>query len=692
MDARLVASRLPGIAMYGQPFNSPPFPGYLSYGHPDASAFYSPLAGENAEAWRAGITQAAAAAYYDPALAAHYGYGYGPMGLSDGARRKNATRETTSTLKAWLNEHRKNPYPTKGEKIMLAIITKMTLTQVSTWFANARRRLKKENKMTWSPRNRCGDEDDDDIMDGDDDNNLNNNSNNQSREGLSSSSHLAAGDTNSSRCSSPNPSNNGNGSQEGISRMSSFDLPHNTAQNPFMPRAELGGSFSIRGPNLSSGQGHSSDEGARNRNHGDDDEEIDLESVDEDRKDPAFIKRSSSSEHHSQDDNTRRPATSPSMRHVVPQNPLPGLFSNGAPHPSFQHGALNPAVTASLLARHHMQPHVLASMNGDPRDPPPRMHPSMGHHPSGFGPVPSKLAARRNSSSPHSHPYSRNAASSPTSSVGSSSSITSSPSKPKIWSLADVATSSEGSKNGRSENLTSTTSTETIKTSHISSPVTGLSAFAGRGPTHGLPQQQTPLDHDGLTQATIRNWMDGVMQQKMAAAAAAAMSGGQAPPPFFPSGLLPQHLAAALNPTALAVAASLPRNGSEVSRFHNPFPGFVELAAAQRAQMAAVAELQSHQTSPTPQPTNPSLSTSNNQSHPINASNPIRHRMSSVQDDHKTISPVNSPPHSTEQQQSSEVTGFNTISNRPDSSDSGIASAETSKDSLTQGNDSICKK
>lgn len=47
----------------------------------------------------------------------------------NGVRRKNATRETTSTLKAWLYEHRKNPYPTKGEKIMLAIITKMTLTQ-----------------------------------------------------------------------------------------------------------------------------------------------------------------------------------------------------------------------------------------------------------------------------------------------------------------------------------------------------------------------------------------------------------------------------------------------------------------------------------------------------------------------------------------------------------------------------------
>lgn len=87
----------------------------------------------------------------------------------NGARRKNATRETTSTLKAWLNEHKKNPYPTKGEKIMLAIITKMTLTQVSTWFANARRRLKKENKMTWEPRNRV--EDDDVNLDDDDDDN-----------------------------------------------------------------------------------------------------------------------------------------------------------------------------------------------------------------------------------------------------------------------------------------------------------------------------------------------------------------------------------------------------------------------------------------------------------------------------------------------------------------------------------------
>ncbi|KAL3309750.1 hypothetical protein Ciccas_011701 [Cichlidogyrus casuarinus] len=81
-------------------------------------------------------------------------------------RRKNASRETTCMLKAWLNEHRKNPYPTKGEKVMLAIITKMTLTQVSTWFANARRRLKKENKMTWIPRNRSEEDELDDDLEG----------------------------------------------------------------------------------------------------------------------------------------------------------------------------------------------------------------------------------------------------------------------------------------------------------------------------------------------------------------------------------------------------------------------------------------------------------------------------------------------------------------------------------------------
>lgn len=104
---------------------------------------------------------------YDPSgsLDYHPFGALGPYPYGDPTFRKNATRDATATLKAWLNEHRKNPYPTKGEKIMLAIITKMTLTQVSTWFANARRRLKKENKMTWTPRNRSEDEEEDDNID-----------------------------------------------------------------------------------------------------------------------------------------------------------------------------------------------------------------------------------------------------------------------------------------------------------------------------------------------------------------------------------------------------------------------------------------------------------------------------------------------------------------------------------------------
>uniref|UniRef100_A0A670YW16 Iroquois homeobox 5 n=1 Tax=Pseudonaja textilis TaxID=8673 RepID=A0A670YW16_PSETE len=143
-----------------------------------STAFSAPSPGYNSHL-QYGTDPAAAAAFssyvgspYDhtPGMAGSLGYHpyAAPLGsypYGDPAYRKNATRDATATLKAWLNEHRKNPYPTKGEKIMLAIITKMTLTQVSTWFANARRRLKKENKMTWTPRNRSEDEEEEENID-----------------------------------------------------------------------------------------------------------------------------------------------------------------------------------------------------------------------------------------------------------------------------------------------------------------------------------------------------------------------------------------------------------------------------------------------------------------------------------------------------------------------------------------------
>ncbi|XP_076808889.1 uncharacterized protein LOC143451981 isoform X1 [Clavelina lepadiformis] len=166
------SSALTSPASYGPvPAAVAPGPGIMTpqYGSPpmEHSPYYPPLGSGydgmkpgSGEIWGGSYPQAPASYYpgYENAFGPSY-YDRYPMDvcMNDGVRRKNATRESTNTLKAWLQEHKKNPYPTKGEKIMLAIITKMTLTQVSTWFANARRRLKKENKMTWVPKNRSND-------------------------------------------------------------------------------------------------------------------------------------------------------------------------------------------------------------------------------------------------------------------------------------------------------------------------------------------------------------------------------------------------------------------------------------------------------------------------------------------------------------------------------------------------------
>nr|XP_055188066.1 iroquois-class homeodomain protein IRX-6 isoform X1 [Nyctereutes procyonoides] len=168
-ESRLLGSARPelgaALGIYGAPYAAAAaqsYPGYLPYS-PEPPALYGALNPqyefkEAAGNFTPGLAQPGAYYPYEPSLGQYQYDRYGAVELSGTGRRKNATRETTSTLKAWLNEHRKNPYPTKGEKIMLAIITKMTLTQVSTWFANARRRLKKENKMTWAPKNKGGEE------------------------------------------------------------------------------------------------------------------------------------------------------------------------------------------------------------------------------------------------------------------------------------------------------------------------------------------------------------------------------------------------------------------------------------------------------------------------------------------------------------------------------------------------------
>ncbi|XP_035376849.1 iroquois-class homeodomain protein IRX-6a [Electrophorus electricus] len=154
------------LGMYSSPYSAAAagqgYASYLPYST-DPPAIYSTLTPqyevkEGTRSLHSGLAQHHAYYQYDHSLSQYQYDRYGTVDFNSTARRKNATRETTSTLKTWLYEHRKNPYPTKGEKIMLAIITKMTLTQVSTWFANARRRLKKENKMTWTPKSKAGDD------------------------------------------------------------------------------------------------------------------------------------------------------------------------------------------------------------------------------------------------------------------------------------------------------------------------------------------------------------------------------------------------------------------------------------------------------------------------------------------------------------------------------------------------------
>ena len=75
----------------------------------------------------------------------------GPVSYCDrkmGLYRPPSLRNS-SVLVRWIKEHRSSPYPSKGDKQMLAVQAGMTLTQVSNWFANARRRVKKIGMDEW---------------------------------------------------------------------------------------------------------------------------------------------------------------------------------------------------------------------------------------------------------------------------------------------------------------------------------------------------------------------------------------------------------------------------------------------------------------------------------------------------------------------------------------------------------------
>jgi len=62
-------------------------------------------------------------------------------------KRQNFSREITNVLSQWLFTHCDHPYPSEHEKSVLCSLTGLSLSQVSGWFINARRRkLKKMNE------------------------------------------------------------------------------------------------------------------------------------------------------------------------------------------------------------------------------------------------------------------------------------------------------------------------------------------------------------------------------------------------------------------------------------------------------------------------------------------------------------------------------------------------------------------
>uniref|UniRef100_A0A8C2IVP6 Mohawk homeobox b n=1 Tax=Cyprinus carpio TaxID=7962 RepID=A0A8C2IVP6_CYPCA len=76
-------------------------------------------------------------------------------GVGKVRHKRQALQDMARPLKQWLYKHRDNPYPTKTEKILLALGSHMTLVQVSNWFANARRRLKntvRQPDLSWALR------------------------------------------------------------------------------------------------------------------------------------------------------------------------------------------------------------------------------------------------------------------------------------------------------------------------------------------------------------------------------------------------------------------------------------------------------------------------------------------------------------------------------------------------------------
>ncbi|KAL2824324.1 homeobox KN domain-containing protein [Aspergillus pseudoustus] len=63
-----------------------------------------------------------------------------PIDPKNKRRRGNLPKPVTDTLRAWFHEHLDHPYPSEEDKQMFMSRTGLTISQISNWFINARRR------------------------------------------------------------------------------------------------------------------------------------------------------------------------------------------------------------------------------------------------------------------------------------------------------------------------------------------------------------------------------------------------------------------------------------------------------------------------------------------------------------------------------------------------------------------------
>ncbi|KAL5343682.1 homeobox KN domain-containing protein [Aspergillus crustosus] len=63
-----------------------------------------------------------------------------PIDSKSKRRRGNLPKPVTDILRAWFHEHLDHPYPSEEDKQMFMTRTGLTISQISNWFINARRR------------------------------------------------------------------------------------------------------------------------------------------------------------------------------------------------------------------------------------------------------------------------------------------------------------------------------------------------------------------------------------------------------------------------------------------------------------------------------------------------------------------------------------------------------------------------